>query len=113
MQRRLRLLTLVLGVAAAAVLAPAGSATKGSGSDSMTCSLSAGTTFTYVAGTSVIDYEFDRADQTATAVGTFAIRGSKAGSVEMATPSDAATLKATFGSKRGPDARPVPVSCTA
>lgn len=112
MLRPLRALAVTLGMAVAvgAMVAATGGAAKPI--DSMTCSLSAGTTFTWISGTTVIDYEFDRADNTATAVGTIVPSGGPR-SDTITTPSDAVILKAIFGNRRGPAAKLAPVPCTA
>lgn len=113
MLRPLRVLAVTLGMAVVvgAMVAATGGAAKPI--DSMTCSLSAGTTFTWISGTTVIDYEFDRADNTATAIGTIVPSGNGPGSDTITTPSDAVILKAIFGNRRGPAAKLAPVSCTA
>ena len=116
MRRTLRVLTVFgLAVLVSMVLSATGGAAKPS--DSMTCSISAGTTFTWISGTIQILYEWDRTDGTATAQGNYNPTGNGPGSVNLTsigvnTPTDAAILKATFNNKRGPDARPAPVTCT-
>jgi hypothetical protein len=83
----------------------------------MTCSISAGTTFTWVSGTVQILYEWDRSDATMAGQGVYHVVGNGPGSVNLSsigtdTPSDAAILKATFDNKHPPEARLQPVTCT-
>jgi hypothetical protein len=107
LRRTLRVLTLSLGVAVVVgtMLVATGGAAKPR--DTATCSLSAGTTFTWIAGTTVIDYWFYQADGTTeTGNGYVTPTGNGPGSYTLpsGTPANSATLKAIFGNRHGPAA---------
>ena len=105
-----RTITLVVGFLISVILAPAGAAAMAI--DTVTCSLSAGTTFTWIKGTTEIQYEFDRADTTPTAEGIITPAHNGPGSDTITTPSDAVVVKALFVNKHGPSAEHAPVECT-
>lgn len=99
MLRSCRLVTLIVALAlVGSVLAPtSGAAPKPKGTNTVTCSISAGTTFTWVAGTTEITYVFRRSDNSITEQGSyFPSKAHQAGSTTITTASDAATVQATF-----------------
>ena len=78
----------------------------------MTCSISAGTTFTWEAGTTEITYVLRRSDNTVTEQGSYFPSKHQAGSTTITTASDAATVQATFFTKSiGAETPAIP--CTA
>jgi hypothetical protein len=73
--------------------------------------LSQGTNFTWQSGTTLITYVFARSDSSVTAQGSITVHGNKAGSTNISTPGDAATVQATFF-KKSIGGRQQPVICT-
>jgi hypothetical protein len=103
-------LLLALGMTVV-LAAPGGAAPRPPrGRDSVTCSLSAGTTFTWTSDIATVHYEFDRSDGTATEIGFFKTHGS---SYTIGTAPDAATVQTIFLRKDGSGAKLPPATCTA
>jgi hypothetical protein len=110
---RMLTLTLGMGLVLCVLLAPTGRAAPKTptGTDTVTCSLSQGTNFTWQSGTTLITYVFARSDSSVTAQGSITVHGNKAGSTNISTPGDAATVQATFF-KKSIGGRQQPVICT-
>ena len=114
MRQTLRVLQLALGlglVVAAVFAAPGGAASTSKGTNSVTCSLSAGTTFTWSSGITWVYCEFDRSDGTATDTGSFSTK-KLGGSYTMATPSDAVSVQPIFVMRNGLGGKPPATTCT-
>ena len=114
LRQTLRVLQLALGlglVVAALLAAPGGATPMSKGTNSVTCSLSGGTTFTWSSGIVWVYYEFDRSDGTATDTGSFSTK-KLGGSYTMATPSDAASVQPIFVMRNGVRGKPPATTCT-
>jgi len=114
LRRGFRALALAVGmtvIVSAVFAAAGGAAPKPKGTDTVTCSLSAGTTFTWSTGTSEIVYDFYRSDGSLTDTGKFKTTGS--GSNTIPTPPDATTVQGFWAKRNGPVGEHLPVTCSA
>jgi hypothetical protein len=113
LRRALCVLAISLGMTVG-LAAPGGAAPKPpTGANSVTCSVSAGTTFTWRSDVTSVHYEFDRSDGTPTGmIGSFSTK-KLSDSFTMTTPPDAVTVQPLFVMKSGLVGKPPATSCTA
>jgi len=113
LRRTLCVLALTLGLTEV-LAAPGGAAPKPpTGTDSVTCSMSAGTTFTWTSDTTQIQYVFyrDTAGTTPAEQGLFKTHGT--GPKTIATPIDAVALQVLFVKKSGIAGKTPVLGCSA
>ena len=96
-KRTLGIGTLLTAAFAIVLLAAAGRAAKRT--DSITCSISSGTTFTWASGTTSINYDWVASDGSQTGNGLITPNGP--GASNVSTPANSVTLNATYIKKRG------------